>query len=421
MTGTERPLAVLGFLPVSLLIASFAVATDPWPTFRGPNANGIAPSDSHPPIEWNEKQNIAWRIEIPGQGWSTPVVGEKRIYLSAAIPVDDQNDTFDLSLVILDRDSGKRLKTVSLMKQDGTIAAKIHKKNSHASPTPVLAGDRVFVHFGYQGTACCDRDGRVLWTNRELAFRPTHGNGGTPILVDDKLIFTCDGDKQPKVVALDANSGELVWEVPRPLKAKKTFSFCTPTLITVDGKKQVIAPGSDCVLAIDPETGKTIWDVRYTGYSVVPKPVFDNKRVYVSTSFDNASLLAIRPTGTGIVTDSHVDWEIDKNVSKTPSMIVHEQLVYLVSDNGILTCVESETGDTVYRKRLGGGFSASPVMAGGKLYFTNESGQTIVLEPGRKYQLLSENDLGERTLASPAIDGDAILIRTEDALYRIES
>ena len=226
---------------------------------------------SRPPTRWSATENVAWRTEIPGQGWSTPVVGKDRIYLSAAIESKDSADQFDLSLVILDRVSGKLLRTVSLMKQDGTIPAKIHKKNSHASPTPILSGDRVFVHFGYQGTACCDRDGAIIWTNRENAFRPTHGNGGTPILVDGKLIFTCDGDKHPKVVALDAERGETVWEVPRPVKAKKTFSFCTPTLIISSGVKQVIAPGSDNVLALDPETGKVIWDVRYTGYSGCPQ------------------------------------------------------------------------------------------------------------------------------------------------------
>ena len=403
------------------LIALTSTAEDPWPTFRGPNANGIAPEKSNLPVQWSDSENVTWRTEIPGNGWSTPVIGEKQIYLSAAIPTKGGSDgDFDLSLIILDRQSGKLIRNVALMKQDSAKKSRIHKKNSHASPTPILSGNRVFVHFGYQGTACCDRQGNVIWKNRDLFFKPTHGNGGTPVLVNEKLIFTCDGDKEPKIVALNASTGELVWKVPRPVKAKKTFSFCTPAVISVDGKSQIIAPGSDCVLAIDPDTGKTLWDVRYDGYSVVPKPVYNGKHVFVSTSFDNASLLAIRPTGRGVVTDSHVDWEIDRNVSKTPSMIVHDGLVYFVSDNGILTCVESDTGDVVYRERLGGGYSASPVLSGDNLYFTNESGETIVFPTGRKFEQLAANDLGERTLASPAVADNAIFIRTEKALYRIE-
>ncbi|TWU04455.1 outer membrane protein assembly factor BamB family protein [Stieleria varia] len=411
LTGTFLILACSASRP-------FAVATEPeWRKFRGPTENGYAPSDSNPPTQWSTGQNIAWRSELPGEGWSTPVASGGKVYLSAAIPTDEA-DQFDLSLLIVDFETGKLVSSIALMRQSGD--AKIHKKNSHASPTPIVTDDRVYVHFGYQGTACCDRTGKILWTNRDLKFKPTHGNGGTPVLVGDRLIFTCDGDKEPKIVALDAATGELVWQVRRPVDAKKTFSFCTPCVIEVEGRTQVVAPGSDCVLALDPATGETIWDVRYTGYSVVPQPIFDDGRVYVSTSFDNASLLAIRPTGKGIVTETHVDWQTDRNVPKTPSMIAVDGAIYFVSDNGILSSVDGETGDLVYRERLGGGFSASPVYAGGHLYFVDEEGMTTVVKPGDEFQQVARNDLQERTLASPAVIGNAILIRTEKALYRIE-
>ncbi len=309
-------------------------------------------------------------------------------------PSDEKSQEYKLSLLIVDATTGDLLKTVEIMDQTADRSPRIHKKNSHASPTPILAGDRIFVHFGHQGTACLSRDGNVIWKNRDLYFDPTHGNGGTPILVDNHLIFTCDGGKEPKIVALDAGTGELVWEVGRPVSAKKKFSFCTPTLINVNGQQQVIAPGSDCVLALDPATGETIWDVRYDGYSVVPKPVYDHGLVFISTSFDNSKMLAIRPTGSGVVTDTHVVWQVDRNIPKTPSMIAADGLIYSISDNGVAQCVEAESGEVVYQKRVGGNYSASPLMAGGHIYYTSEEGLTTVIRTGREFVKVAENDIG---------------------------
>lgn len=399
-----------------------ALGSDAWPKFRGPDENGIAGATKLP-IDWSATENIAWRSELPGQGWSSPVIGEDRIYLSAAIPteesIDQKSQEYKLSLLIVDAVSGDLLKRVGIMNQTADRSPRIHTKNSHASPTPILAGDRVFVHFGHQGTACLSRDGDVIWTNRDLYFDPTHGNGGTPILVDDRLIFTCDGGDEPKVVALDAGNGQVAWEVRRPVSAQKTFSFCTPTLINVKGKPQVIAPGSDCVLAIDPASGRTIWDVRYEGYSVVPKPIYEDGLVIISTSFDRSKMLAIRPGGEGVVTDSHVAWQVDRNVPKTPSMVASDGLVYSISDNGIAQCVETASGDVVYQQRVGGKYSASPLMASGHIYYTSEDGVTTVIRTGRKFVKVAESDIGERTLASLAVIGDSIVQRTENALYRI--
>ena len=407
-------------MPWLLLIAcspfTFCAAQD-WVSFRGSSGNGV--TSTVLPIEWGPENNIEWRTEIPGQGWSSPVSQKGRIYLTAAIPKKAEVETYELSLLILDADSGQILRTVKVMDQTEERPAKMHKKNSHASPTPIVSGDRIYVHFGYQGTACLSLAGDIIWENRNLYFKPTHGNGGSPVLTAGNLIFTCDGDKEPKIVALDADTGELVWSTRRPVDAKKTFSFCTPTVIEVNGQTQVVAPGSDCVLALDPKTGAIIWDVRYVGYSVVPKPVYDGGLVFISTSFDSSKMLAIRPTGKGVVTDSHVEWQVDRNIPKTPSMIAHEGLVYSVSDDGIALCVEAKTGEVVYRKRLGGNYSASPLMAAGRIYFTSEEGVTTVVEAGREFKEIASNDLGERTLASLGVVGDSILLRTVDALYRI--
>ncbi len=405
---------------VALLLATnLATADDAWPQFRGPEGNGQAAAGSNPPISWSTKEHIAWRAALPGEGWSSPVISDGRIYLTAAIPTQDGQGQ-ELSLLIVDADSGVVGTPVVLLEQSQDKTPRIHNKNTHASPTPIIRGDRIFAHFGYQGTVCANLDGEVIWSNRELFFPPTHGNGGSPILVENHLIFTCDGGKQPKVVALNADTGELVWETPRPVDARKKFSFCTPAVIEHDGRKQVIVPGSDCVLALDAETGDVIWDVRYDGYSVVPKPIYESGKVFVSSGFDNAKLLAIQPGGSGVVTDSHVAWQVDKNISKTPSMIGHDGLIYCVSDNGVAQCIEADTGEVVYQKRLGGNYSASPTLAGDRIYFTSEAGVTTVIRVGRTFEKLSENDLGERTLASMAVIGDAIIMRTADALYRIE-
>ena len=414
--------------------SSLSVAIAAWPAFRGPDGDGVARTGTAVPTQWSPDANIAWRTELPGNGWSSPVVADGRVYLTAAIPDGDDEapaaneettrggDERDylLSLLVIDATTGQLTDSITVMKQDGEKTPRVHAKNSHASPTPIIDGNRIYVHFGYQGTACLDRNGNVLWTNRELFFKPTHGNGGTPILVDNCLVFTCDGDKEPKVVALDAETGGLLWETRRPVEAKKTFSFCTPTVIDVGGKTQVVAPGSDNVLSLEPATGDVIWDVRYEGYSVVPKPVFHQGLVYVATSFDSSKLLAIDPTGLGQVTETHVRWRVEKNMPKTPSLVADRGLIYSISDDGIATCIEAETGEVVYRERVGGKFSASPLLVGDLIYLTDESGVTTVIKTGREFTEVAENSIGERTLASLAVDDSALIMRTEDALYRIE-
>ncbi len=401
-------------------LANVAIAVDAWPSFRGPSDDGIAQSTTAP-TTWNRQTNVAWRTELPGQGWSSPVIGDGVIYVSAAIPrSDDPASDYDLALILLSVDSGEVIRVSNLIAQEGKSAAAIHKKNSHASPTPLIDGDRIYVHFGHQGTVCTDRKGDVIWTDREHSFPPVHGNGGSPVLVDGKLIFTCDGSSDPYVLALDAQTGKEVWRTPRPVDAPRKFSFATPTVIDSADGPLVIAPGSDTVQALDPATGETRWWVRYDGYSVVPKPVVSDGRILIATGFGPTKLLAIRPGGAGEVTGSHVDWEVDKGIPKTPSVLAHDGLVYLVSDDGIALCIDAKTGENVWRSRLGGNYSASPILVGDKLYFCSEDGITTVIRTGRQFEELARNDLEEATLASPAAVGNALFIRTAAALYRIE-
>ncbi len=396
------------------------LAGDAWPRFRGPDGDGVA-AESTVPLNWGRETNIRWRTETPGQGWSSPVIGEGVIYLSAAVPHDDEpGGDYDLVLILVDVETGQVRRVVELFRQTGDESPQIHKKNSHASPTPLVSGDHVYVHFGHQGTACTDRDGNIVWANRNHSYPPVHGNGGSPVLVGDALIFTCDGGQDPYVVALDAKSGEELWRTDRPVDAAKTFSFATPTVIDSTDGPLVIAPGSDCVLALVPTTGEIRWWARYDGYSVVPKPVVSGGRVLVTTGFGPTKLMAIRDGGTGEVTASHVDWEVDKGIPKTPSLIAHDGLVYLVSDDGIALCIDGESGEVVWRGRLGGNHSASPILVSDRIYFTDESGTTTVIRIGREFEKLATNVLDEAALASPAVADGAIFIRTDQALYRIE-
>ncbi len=402
-----------------------------WTQFLGSDGRGV--SEAVVPTRWSQELNIDWRTELPGRGWSSPVVSNEKVYLTAAIPLssgpgDNQEDgelepvkntEFELSLLIVDLKTGDLLKRVPIMIQDDERPSRMHGKNSHASPTPIILKDRIYVHFGYQGTACLTLAGEIVWINRELYFPPTHGNGGSPILVDSKLVFTCDGGKEPKVVALDAATGQVAWEVARDANARKTFSFCTPTEINVKGRTLVITPGSDGVAAIDPSTSEVVWSFRYSGYSVVPKPIVVDGLVVISTGFDEARMLAIDPKGSGDVTESHLAWEVDRNVPKTPSMIAKNGLIYSISDDGIALCIKASDGEIQYRKRIGGNYSASPVLAGGKIYFTSEAGKTTVVREGAEFEVISESDLKERTLATMAIAGESLLIRTDNALYRI--
>lgn len=422
VSATLRTLCLIEALIFTLLSSSDCVASDEWHRFGGPQGN-LSAEAINPPVEWSRSEHVDWRCELPGEGWSSPVIGGGKVYVTAAMGVDgktSKSSDHDLCLLVIDERSGELLENIVVMRQTAERTPRIHAKNSHASPTPILSGDRIFVHFGYQGTACLSRTGQILWINRDLYFKPVHGNGGSPVLVDNRLIFTCDGGDDPSVVAVDAESGELLWRTRRPVDAKKKFSFCTPTQINVDGQTQVIAPGSDCVLALDPVQGQIIWEVRYDGYSVVPKPLYHRGLVYISTGFDSSSMLAIRPNGTGNVTDSHVEWRVDRNIPKTPSMVAYRDHIYSVSDDGIMLCIEAASGKIIYRERLGGKFSASPLLINDLLYFTDEEGTTTIVRAGlNEFQQVAENELGERTLATPAVAEDAILIRTAKALYRI--
>lgn len=409
---------------LSCLFSTCAQALD-WPEFRGPDRQGNAQAAGLP-VEWSgaELKNVRWKAALPGIGWSSPVVIGERVYLTSAVPVGgEEKPVADRSLraLCVSATDGAVLWEKEVFPQVAATAPNIHRKNSHASPTPIHEDGRLYVHFGHQGTAClAAEDGAILWSTREFAYQPVHGNGGSPVLEGDVLVFSADAESEPAVIALDKNTGKLRWKFSRESDAKKKFSFCTPLVIEVKGRREIITPGSGVVNALDPATGAEVWRARYDqGYSVVPRPVFAHGLVYLSTGYDKPLVLAIRADGTGDVTDTHIAWTLDKYAPHNPSMVLVGDELYFVADNGILSCVDAKTGAVHYQERCTGPISASILHADGRLYLQDEKGVGYVVKPGRTYQLIATNDLAERSLASYAVIGSDLLIRTEKHLWRI--
>lgn len=406
-------LLVCFVVPVSIARA------ENWPQFRGPDGQGHTTAMGLP-ATWSDTENVAWKQDIPGEGWSSPVVWEDRIFLTTAVASEDVENEYSLRVLCLDGEKGKLLWNIEVFKQSPQDTQRIHTKNSHASPTPVTDGKRLFVHFGAQGTACLGLGGEILWQNRELSYPMNHGNGGSPVLVEGLLVFSCDGSRDPFVVALDQTTGKIRWKKDRPkIAGGKTFSFSTPLVIEVGGKTQIISPATDQVIAYRPTDGEEIWKATYDGYSVIPRPVYGEGLVFLSTSYNTATAMAISPKGQGDLTKTHIAWQNRRAAPHTPSMLVVGSEVYMVSDKGIATCADAKTGKVHWQERLGGNFSASPLFGDGKIYFQSEEGEAIVIRPGKTFAPIARNRLSARTLASYGVIGSDLLIRTESALCRI--
>jgi outer membrane protein assembly factor BamB len=411
--------AVLLLVVLSLAPAAPASRGDDWYQFRGPDGEGHSTAVGLP-THWSTTQNVRWRQPIPGKGWSSPVCVGHQIFLTTAVP---EGSSHSLHALSLDAVTGKILWDVSIF--DGLVEkrARIHSKNSHSSPTPIAEDGRLYVHFGTHGTACLSLDGKVLWKTRELVYQPNHGSGGSPVLVDGLVVVSCDGSDIQFVAALDANSGKLRWKKDRPPSdAPKKFAFGTPLVIEVNGRKQIVSPGAIWVAAYEPQTGNEIWRVRHEGYSVVPRPVFGNGLVYSSTSYDSSQLLAIRPDGHGDVTDSHVAWKQTRSVPYTPSPLLIGENLFIISDAGIASCLDAKTGKPRWTHRIGGNFSASPFVAEDRIYVLSEAGDTTIFQANpKRYIEIARNSLDDRALASPAVIDRGLLIRTAEAVYRIEN
>ncbi len=399
----------------ALLLGATSSALAQWPQFRGPNGDGHS-SAKKVPLHWSASENVAWKIAVPGRGWSSPVLADGKVFLTSAVgPADGP---LALSALAFDATSGKLLWSTGVFTNDA-VASGIHRKNSHASPTPILDGDRVYVHFGHRGSAALDTQGRVLWRQTGLTYNPVHGNGGSPVLHQGKLIYLADGAEAPFIAALKAETGEVAWRVARVTDFPRTFSFATPSVFAMDGKQVLVAPASGFIAGHDPADGRELWRVRHAGWSVIPKPVMAHGLIFAGTGYETATTVAIRPGGAGDVTETHLAWTLRRGAPNTPSFLAVGEELYLLSDSGILSCVDARTGTPHYQERACGQSSASPILAEGRIYLLDEQGLGVVIQPGRTYQKLAENALGERTLASYAVMDGALFLRSEEHLFRI--
>lgn len=389
------------------------VAAEDWNRFRGPTDNGRAEAAGLPEKWSDDSANIAFQAPIDGLGWSSPAVHGDAIWLTTAT-----QEGASLRAVCLHKETGEELVNVEVIRVDEP--SRIHSKNSHASPTPIVTDDFVYVHFGAPGTACLKHSGEVVWVTPH-DYRMVHGSGGSPLLHEGRLFLSCDGGNVQFVIALNAATGKEVWKTDRPENPNgKKFAFSTPAVIEVGGATQIVSAGAGGVSSYNPRTGEQIWRVDYPGgYSVVPQPTMSGGLLFVSSAFDRPTLYAIDPTGTGNITDTHVKWTMSKGAPHTPSPLIVDDKIYVASDRGVATCLNVATGEEHWQERLGGNISASPVFADGKIYILNETGETTVVKPGAEFQVLAKNQLKGRTLATPAIVEGALLIRTDSHLVRI--
>jgi outer membrane protein assembly factor BamB len=423
-----------------LLISTVSFAED-WPQWRGPTGQGIA-NDQPVPTKWSETENIAWRTPIRGKGWSSPVILGEQIWVTTAELTPDTEENIQRRLkantgdqplelaaaaefraICLDKASGKVLHDVPVLSVKEP--QQVHRMNSFASCTPVIEPGRLYCYFGTFGMACVDTEsGEVLWTNTEHPLNHENGPGSSPVLEGDKLIFHCDGSDVQYIVALDKATGKTAWKTDRSGKMDSNpqlkKSYGTPLVVERNEKRIVMSPGANWLYGYDPQSGEELFKVDYErlGFSVVPRPVAAHGMLFMSTSFMQPELLAVRYDS---AQSPQVVWREKKSVPTMPSPIVVGDYLYFVSDNGgILSCLDAKSGKVVYRERIEGSHCASPIYAGKHLYFCDREGTTVVVEPGPKLNVVAKNKLAGSIMASPAAVDGAIYIRTEQAMYRIE-
>ncbi len=399
------------------MVAAPAGAGTSWPQFRGP-ASGHA-DGAGLPLAWSEDSNVVWKVPIAGRGYSSPVVAGGQVWLTTAI-----EEKPSLRAIAVDAASGEILIDVEAFSPAAWQPS--HLENSYASPTPAIEPGRVYVHFGTYGTASlATDDGRVLWRNDELKIDHEMGPGSSPILWRELLFVNCDGMDQHYVAALEKETGEIVWRARRsvPLAHKNgphRKAFSTPIVIEDADGPLLISSGADQVNAYDPHTGREVWRVRFEGYSVVPQPVAGNGRVYVDTGYMKPHLLAIRLGGRGDVTETHVEWSYHWQVPANPTpLLIGDDRIFMVSDWGIATWLDTVAGEDVWRQRLGGRYWASPLHTGDRIYLWSASGKTTVMAAGDEYRELATSQLDGEIRTTPAVAGGSFFVRSTTHLYRI--
>jgi outer membrane protein assembly factor BamB len=419
---------------VFVILTTFAAPlhAENWPGFRGPTGQGQS-KEKNLPLHWSADSNVVWKTEIPAPGWSSPIVWGRRVFVTG---VSDNNTR--CRVLALDRDTGKILWDKAVFEQ---VPRRKESKNSYATPTPVTDGRRVFAVFGDGSVAALSADGEILWTNREVQFYSRHGLGASPLLHDGLLIMPFDGSNPtsaagawPKVsdeeklgwqipwdkafiAALDVKSGKRVWTAKRGMSR---IAHVSPIVAKIDGKDILISGAGDRMQGFNLKNGELLWSVYAQGEGVTPSPVVGDGLLFTSSGFEKTTLRAIKlAKARGDVTESHVAWEQKKGVPTQPSPIFVKPYLYAITDGGIATCYQPESGDIVWQERVGGNHSASPIHASGRIYFLSEGGEATVIAAGAEFKVLAKNSLGEKCQASMAASDGRLFVRTEKNLYCI--
>jgi outer membrane protein assembly factor BamB len=426
-----------------LLIAAIAVTAavasggDSWPGYRGPTGDGHA-AGANLATTWSETENVRWKTAIHGKAWSSPVIQGNQVWVTTADELlmeksppakgakggapDNPVKEVTFYAVCADRASGKIVHDVKLGSQMNPQYC--HPFNSYGSCTPFLDGGRLYAHFGSLGTWCLDAaTEKILWERRDLECNHFRGPASSPIVSGDLVYLIFDGFDQQYVVALNKHTGATEWKTDRNIKyssANGDFkkAYATPALVEIDGKPQLICPSAECTIAYDPKSGAELWRISHGGMNGSGRPVMSAGLLYL-TSGHNGRLLAVKPSGSAMLPPSAVAWQAAKNVPTRPSVLIDNGLLYMVSDNGIASCLDAASGKAYWSERLDGEFSASPILAGKFIYCCNQSGKTFVLATGKTFNVVAENRLDGGFMASPAVAGNDLILRTRTHLYCI--
>jgi outer membrane protein assembly factor BamB len=420
-----------------------------WPQWRGPSGLGVS-AESGLPTAWNGRENIAWSAALRGLGSSSPIVWGDRIFVTSQVgrvPLSGGSHPLlardDAALVSLEKPIGGSreepsdaadpivLVVESFNRSDGRrvweyrFAARgpfptLHEKHNLATPTPVTSGEHLFAWFGTGQIVALDMRGDVVWSKHlgeeYSPFDINWGHGSSPALYKDLLILLCDHESSSYLIALEARTGRLRWKADR---GKGRASYSTPLVVPGPNGDELVVNSSERIDGYDPATGELLWYADAPRQSPIPSAVFHDGLIYMTRGYRNSPYLAIRPGGRGDVTASHVVWRAPGGGSYAASLVSYEGLLYMTNDVGVLTCADTKTGERVWQTRLDGVFFASPVAADGKIYFLSQTGETIVVKAGRTPAILARNDLGERLVASPAISGGQIFLRSDARLFAI--
>ncbi len=429
----------------TLLILAFGAAScfaqEAWNQFRGPHGTGAAPADARLTENIDLEHSVVWKQEIPGTGWSSPVYESERAWMTTSI---SQSATEEQIQQKLEGVQVPEIKTVAATVQlraicvdlrDGTLLHDrllddvenpeiINPLNSYASPTPAISNGKVVCHFGSYGTWCLDEaTGELLWYRRFVVDHSV-GPGSSPVIFENYVILVCDGMDRQFVACVDLESGRDLWITDRPPfrttneELKKAYS--TPIVVEIDGQPQAIVPGAQWLVSYDPRTGQERWRADHgSGYSIAPMPIYSSGRIIFATGYNRPEFVAVDPTGSGDVTETHIAWRA-KQAPTMSSFVESGGQLFTISETGILMCLDAKTGDVVGRSRLGGNYSASPILSDGKLYLFSREGFASVVTASAEFEPIDRANFDDPIMASPAIYGNDLILRTRKSLYRIK-